>query len=120
NTLFLGKHSGKHAFKDKVKEFGVEMTDEEVKSTFKRFKELTDHKSEVTDDDSYTLIMETKTAHSAVNQYSLENFQVNYGTANITTATVSLSTPDGETVQTAATGMRRVEALYTTIQELTA
>src|SRR5690625_1882144 len=102
NTLFMGKHSGKHAFKDKVKEFGVEMTDEEVKSTFKRFKELTDHKREVTDDDIYTLIMETKTAHSAVNKYSLENFQVNYGTANITTATVSLSTPEGETVQTAA------------------
>lgn len=118
NTLFMGKHSGKHAFKDKIKEFGVEMTDDETKSTFKRFKELTDHKREVTDDDIYTLIMETKTEHSAVNKYTLENFQVNYGKENITTATVSLKTPEGETVQTATTGNGSVEALYKTIQTL--
>lgn len=118
NTLFMGKHSGKHAFKDKVKEFGVDLTDDEVKSIFIKFKELTDHKKEVTDDDIYTLIMETKTEHSAISKYSLETFQVNYGTSNITTATVSLSTPAGEKVQTAATGNGSVEALYKTIQEL--
>jgi 2-isopropylmalate synthase len=118
NTLFMGKHSGRHAFKDKVKAFGVEMTDDEIKAAFKNFKTLTDHKREVTDDDIYTLIMEVKTDQSAMNKYTLETFQVNYGTQNITTATVALNTPEGETVQTAATGNGSVEALYRTISEL--
>ena len=118
NTLFMGKHSGRHAFKDKVKAFGVEMTDDELKAAFKNFKTLTDHKREVTDDDIYTLIMEVKTDQSVMNKYELETFQVNYGTQNITTATVALNTPDGETVQTAATGNGSVEALYRTISEL--
>ncbi|MFC3419818.1 2-isopropylmalate synthase [Salinicoccus hispanicus] len=118
NTLFMGKHSGRHAFKDKVNAFGVEMTEEEIKAAFKNFKILTDHKREVTDDDIYTLIMEVKTEQSAIEKYTLETFQVNYGTQNITTATVSLNTPAGETIQTAATGNGSVEALYRTISEL--
>src|SRR5699024_7876209 len=68
--LFMGKHCGKHAFKDKVKEFGVEMTAEEVKRTYKRFKVREDNKREVTDDHMYSRIMETKTAQSAVNKCS--------------------------------------------------
>ncbi|GAB3069291.1 2-isopropylmalate synthase [Salinicoccus sesuvii] len=118
NTLFMGKHSGRHAFKDKVNAFGVEMSEEEIKSAFKNFKTLTDHKREVTDDDIYTLIMEVKTEQSAIEKYTLQTFQVNYGTQNITTATVSLNTPEGETIQTAATGNGSVEALYRTIAEL--
>ncbi|TVT29076.1 2-isopropylmalate synthase [Salinicoccus cyprini] len=118
NTLFMGKHSGRHAFKDKINAFGVEMTEEEIRTAFKNFKTLTDHKREVTDDDIYTLIMEVKTEQSSIEKYTLETFQVNYGTQNITTATVSLNTPSGETIQTAATGNGSVEALYRTISEL--
>ncbi|GAA3717831.1 2-isopropylmalate synthase [Salinicoccus jeotgali] len=118
NTLFMGKHSGRHAFKDKVGEFGIEMSEEALTAAFKSFKALTDHKKEVTDDDIYTLIMEVKTDQSEMSRYTLETFQVNYGTRNITTATVSLRTPDGESVQTAATGNGSIEALYSTISEL--
>ncbi|RKQ35670.1 2-isopropylmalate synthase [Oceanobacillus halophilus] len=118
NTLFLGKHSGRHAFKDKVLEFGIELTDEQIKDAFKQFKQLTDHKKEVTDDDIYTIIMEIKTEASAVSKYQLETFQVHYGSSDIPTATVSLQTPDGNTVQTARTGKGSVEALYNTISSL--
>ncbi|MFD1848711.1 2-isopropylmalate synthase [Oceanobacillus bengalensis] len=118
NTLFLGKHSGRHAFKDKVQEFGIELTDEQLKAAFQQFKQLTDHKKEVTDDDIYTIVMEIKTEAAAVNKYLLESFQVQYGTSNIPTATVSIKTPDGDTVQTACTGKGSVEALYNTIGTL--
>src|SRR5699024_11399350 len=55
---------------------------------------------------------------SAVNKYQLEMFQVQYGTSNIPTATVSLTAPDGKTVQTAQTGQGSVEALYKTLDAL--
>ena len=78
NTLFLGKHSGRHAFKDKVKSFGIELTTDELSTAFNNFKELTDHKKEVTDDDIYSILMEIKTDASNIDRYTLENFRINY------------------------------------------
>lgn len=118
NTLFLGKHSGSHAFKDKVKELGIDLTDEKVKEAFKLFKQLTDRKKEVTDDDLYTILMEIQTDTTLVDKYQMEMFQVQYGTANIPTATVLLQTPDGNKVQSACTGQGSVEALYKTLDSL--
>ncbi|WP_010647856.1 2-isopropylmalate synthase [Oceanobacillus massiliensis] len=118
NTLFLGKHSGRHAFKDKIKEFGVELTDDEVKNAFDQFKTLTDHKKEVTDDDLYTIVMEIKTDSSTVGKYHLENFQVQYSTENVPTATVILKTPDGKIAKKSCPGQGSVEALYKTIDNI--
>lgn len=118
NTLFLGKHSGRHAFKDRVSELGVDLSDDKLKEAFEMFKQLTDRKREVTDDDLYTILMEIQTDTSAVNKYHLDMFQVQYGTSNIPTATISLTAPDGKTVQTAQTGQGSVEALYKTLDTL--
>ncbi|PAV30901.1 2-isopropylmalate synthase [Virgibacillus profundi] len=118
NTLFLGKHSGRHAFKDKVNELGIELSEDKLKEAFNLFKQLTDHKKEVTDDDLFTILMEIQTDTSAVEKYKLEMFQVQYGSANIPTATVSLKTPAGKPVQTACTGQGSVEALYKTLDSL--
>ncbi|WP_188454260.1 2-isopropylmalate synthase [Virgibacillus oceani] len=118
NTLFLGKHSGRHAFKDKVKELGYELSEEKLKEAFNLFKLLTDRKKEVTDDDLFTILTEIQTDTSTVEKYQLEMFQVQYGTANIPTATVLLKNPEGDMVQTACTGQGSVEALYKTLDEL--
>ncbi|MBR3117861.1 2-isopropylmalate synthase [Oceanobacillus profundus] len=118
NNLFLGKHSGRHAFKDRVKEFGIEFTEDELKQAFDQFKKLTDHKKEVTDDDLYTIAMEVKTDSSAVSKYQLENFQVQYGTENVPTATVILKTPAGDVVENSCSAPGSVEALYQTIDSL--
>lgn len=118
NTLFLGKHSGSHAFKDKVKELGIDLSEEKLKEAFKLFKLLTDRKKEVTDDDLFTILMEVQTDTALVNKYQMEMFQVQYGTANIPTATVLLQTPDGNKVQSACTGQGSVEALYKTLDSL--
>lgn len=118
NTLYLGKHSGRHAFTDKVEGFGMELTKEELQNAFSRFKELTDYKKKVTDDDIYTILMEMKTDSQEVNQYELESFQVYYGTSNTPTAVVRIITPNKEEKETALTGHGSVEALYMTIEEL--
>lgn len=57
NQLVLGKHSGHHAFIDKIKELGFENLGEEaIKEAFKRFKELTDRKKEISDEDIEAII----------------------------------------------------------------
>lgn len=118
NTLFLGKHSGRHAFKEKVLEFGVELSDSELQEAFEAFKLLTDHKREVTDDDVFTIIMDIRTDSQQVEKYSLVDFQVHYGTKNTPTAAVTLIAPSGERIEAAQTGNGSVEALYKTIEAL--
>ena len=47
STLVMGKHSGRHAFKEKLKELGFELGDNEVNDAFQRFKDLADRKAEI-------------------------------------------------------------------------
>lgn len=117
NRMVLGKHSGRHAFKEKIKELGYTATDEEIKEVFKAFKELADKKKEVTEEDIFALMTEEKIA-SAAKHYELESLQVNYGTINVPTATITMKTPEGETVQEAATGSGSVEAIYNTLERV--
>ncbi len=51
SRLVLGKHSGRHALKVRLAELGYEVDDEELKATFKRFKDLADKKKVITDAD---------------------------------------------------------------------
>ncbi|HLR74604.1 MAG TPA: 2-isopropylmalate synthase [Virgibacillus sp.] len=120
NTLYLGKHSGRHAFQDKVEELGYELSEEKLKDAFNQFKQLTDRKKEVTDDDLFTILMDVQTDSSTVSKYELEMFQVQYGSTNIPTATVVLKTPADQTVQTAHTGQGSVEAVYEALESLVA
>lgn len=118
NTLFLGKHSGRHAFGDKVKELGYKLSEEKLKVAFVAFKELTDHKKELTDDDLFTILTEVQTEASEVHKYNLEMFEVHYGTANEPSATVRLQKPDKTIVEGTEMGSGSVEALYKTLESL--
>ncbi|MEI3604219.1 2-isopropylmalate synthase [Pseudogracilibacillus sp. SE30717A] len=118
NILFLGKHSGRHAFGDKVKQMGFELSEDKLKEAFGKFKLLTDSKKEVTDDDLFTILTEIQTDSSAANKYELKMFQVQYGSNNIPTASVELLTPNQDIVQEACTGSGSVEALYATLDKL--
>src|SRR5690625_2314150 len=118
NILFLGKHSGRHAFNDKVKAMGYDLTDDKLKEAFKNFKLLTDRKKEVTDDDLFTILTEVQTDAAVVDKYEIETLQVQYGTNSIPTATVVLRTPDKQVLQEACTGNGSVEALYATLDKL--
>ncbi|MGO4888611.1 2-isopropylmalate synthase [Anaerobacillus sp. MEB173] len=117
NRMVLGKHSGRHAFKDKLNELGYTATEEEINKVFKAFKDLADKKKEITEDDIFALMTEERVG-SAVAYYEVENIQVNYGTTNIPTATITLKTPEGESLQEAATGSGSVEAIYNTLERM--
>ncbi|MDR7002870.1 2-isopropylmalate synthase [Neobacillus niacini] len=118
NDLVLGKHSGRHAFKDKIEQMGFELSQEKLNEAFQSFKQLTDKKKEVTDEDLYTILLDIQTASVDVKKYELVAFQVQSGSGNLPTATVALTTPDGDRVETARTGSGSVEALYNTLEAL--
>ena len=60
NSLVLGKHSGRHAFKNRLIELGLVDEDENVDHLFTVFKDLADRKKEMTDDDLVSIVLENK------------------------------------------------------------
>ena len=56
STLVMGKHSGRHAFKMKLKELGFDLGDNALNDAFRRFKEVADRKKDVFDEDIVALV----------------------------------------------------------------
>ena len=56
STLVMGKHSGRHAFRSKLKELGFELGDNALDDAFRRFKELADKKKDIFDEDIVALV----------------------------------------------------------------
>ncbi|MCL6587314.1 MAG: 2-isopropylmalate synthase [Anoxybacillus sp.] len=115
NSMVLGKHSGRHALRNRVEELGYTLSEEEINKLFVRFKELADKKKDITDDDLVALIFEEKFDHFK-DFYQLSSIQVQYGTKQIPTAVVVLTDGAGNEIQEAATGSGSVEALYNTLE----
>ena len=65
NTMVLGKHSGKHALRDKLTSMGYEVTDEELEKIFVRFKKMADRKKTITGRDVEALVLHRRNAASA-------------------------------------------------------
>ncbi|MEI6100406.1 MAG: 2-isopropylmalate synthase [Eubacteriales bacterium] len=116
NTMVLGKHSGKHAFEDRLKELGYKLSADELESSFNEFKALCDKKKEVTDSDIEALV-EHKT--SAVPEfYKLERFVVNSGNTINSTAIVKLVDAQSEIHEQVALGDGPVDAAYKAIEQI--
>ncbi|TCT25078.1 2-isopropylmalate synthase [Melghiribacillus thermohalophilus] len=117
NSMVLGKHSGRHAFKNRMKELGYELEPDELDRVFQAFKDLADKKKEITDEDLMALMTEER-AGSSSSYYEITSLQVQYGTNHIPTATITLETPDGKQIQEAGTGAGSVEAIYNTLDKM--
>ncbi|MEH7125626.1 2-isopropylmalate synthase [Bacillus sp. JJ1773] len=116
NSLVLGKHSGRHAFKNRLNELGLNVPDDELNKLFVSFKELADRKKELTDYDLVALVLDEKLSKE-VSFYELNQIQVQYGTNQIPTATVTLMGINKEVIQEAGTGAGSIEALYNTLEK---
>lgn len=94
-NLVLGKHSGRHAFEDRLKELGYALTPEELQRCFEEFKVLCDKKKVVNDEDIVAIVTHSATADDEqVDGYKLDWFAVH--TSNFTTATCTVSLKLGE------------------------
>ncbi|WP_438314651.1 2-isopropylmalate synthase [Sporosarcina sp. FA9] len=116
--LALGKHSGRHAFSDRAITMGFDLSDEKLNEAFVEFKKLADRKKEITAEDLFILFTDQQIQYKDTPIYKLTNVQVQYGTANTPTATVSAIVPTGESVTVEATGSGSVEAIFNTLENL--
>jgi 2-isopropylmalate synthase len=116
STLVLGKHSGRHAFSDKLEQMGYHLDAEQLNRAFARFKDLTDKKKVVSDPDIEAMVSDEVFQPQEV--YRLEQLQVSCGDHSIPTATVRLRAPSGEVVTDAAHGTGPVDAVYKAINRI--
>jgi len=115
NNLYLGKHSGRHAFKMHLKNLGYEIDGEALDEAFDRFKELCDSKKEVTDEDLIALV-DTET-FKGPEVYQFSYIQISSGTKISSTATVGVIV-DGQLKEKAAVAKGPVEASYKAINSI--
>ncbi len=116
NQLVLGKHSGRHAFRDRLKELGYELSKEDLDKAFAKFKDLCDRKKSITDSDLEALFGEE--ISKAKEFYTLEAMQVSCGFPVKPKATVIMRGPDGHTHSAEANGDGPVDAAYAAINKV--
>ncbi|HNW40061.1 MAG TPA: 2-isopropylmalate synthase [Candidatus Omnitrophota bacterium] len=78
SQLILGKHSGRHAFKDRLKTLGFHLDEKQTEKAFGRFKQVADKKKNIFDDDLRTIVEDE--IRIAKPLWALDSFEVNSGT----------------------------------------
>ena len=116
NKLVLGKHSGRHALRSRLKEMGYDLSDEELKLVFKKFKDLADRKKHVVDEDLEVIVTEGILRTADI--FQLEYLHVTCGTTVLPMASVKLSI-NGRSVQGAGYGNGPIDSAFNTIAKLT-
>ena len=116
NTLVLGKHSGRHALKERYKELGYTLTPDALERTYREFCAIADKKKEVFDEELIA-ILEDETRDTG-DDYHLVSVHVSSGTTIRPTATVELRRGDLQFVDS-ATGDGPVDAAYKAIERIT-
>ncbi len=115
SSLVMGKHSGRHAFRAKLKELGFEVGDNALADAFRRFKDLADKKKEIFDEDIIALVDdEVVRTNDRVKVVSLK---VVCGTEGPQTAELALEI-DGEVHSAKAQGDGPVDATFIAIKRL--
>jgi 2-isopropylmalate synthase len=116
SSLVLGKHSGRHAFRERVGALGFHLTEEELNQAFKRFKDLGDNKKKVFDEDIEAIILDDILRVSET--YQLLSVTIMSGSDVVPTSTVRMNI-EGEEYHGAELGNGPVDATYNTILKLT-
>jgi len=114
--MVLGKHSGRHAIKERMKKIGYNLSAEEMDKIFKRFKDLADVKKEIFDEDLEAIVADV--LFRETDTYKLLYLNVVSGNAAIPTATVKMEV-GGETCQDAGFGVGPIDATFAVIKKIT-
>jgi len=117
SNLVLGKHSGRHAFRDRVKELGFDLDDFETNRAFQEFKKLADKKKDLYDGDIESIIMTAGGATSG--PWTLKTLEVQTHTDEPATATVNLIGEDGIEISKSAHGDGPVAAAFQALESAT-
>jgi 2-isopropylmalate synthase len=115
-NLVMGKHSGRHALKDRIEVLGYDLSDDELDRVFIRFKDLADLRKEIFDEDLEAIIMDEIIQIPEV--FELISLGVMSGSMKLPTAAVRLKI-DGNEKEGAAIGVGPIDATYQAIAKLT-
>ena len=117
-SLVMGKHSGRHAFKEKLNDLGyADVTDDVIQTAFGKFKVLADKKKHVYDDDIMALVDDSLITENQVNAINLKSLKVFAGTGEPQRAEMTLDVY-GEVKKTSETGDGPVDAIFKCIKVL--
>jgi 2-isopropylmalate synthase len=114
-SLILGKLSGRHAFRDKLKALGYELGDNALEDAFRRFKDLADKKKHIFDEDIVALVDDS--VIRGQDPIQVQALRVSAGKGVTPSADLSLIV-DGEIRSGVATGDGPVDAIFNAIRKL--
>jgi 2-isopropylmalate synthase len=112
SNLVMGKHSGRHAFREKLKDLGYELGQNALNEAFQRFKDLADKKKHVFDDDIIALVDDALA--SSADKVQVKHLRVIAGTEGPQEAFLTV-TIDGVEKSANATGDGPVDAVFNAI-----
>lgn len=115
NRLVLGKHSGKHAFLDRLSTLGYKLDDAQLQVAFHSFKSLCDKKKNVTDRDIEALLTDSNLKLASNINYV--GFVINSGNTITSTANVRLVV-DGVEIEKVAVGDGPIDACFKAIDSI--
>ena len=118
SSLVLGKHSGRHAFRERVRELGFELADPELNRVFEDFKALADKKKELFDGDIEALVLRIG-SEAGDGPWLLVRLHVESDSAAAGSARVVLKHSDGREVEVAASGDGPVDAAFKAVEGAT-
>ena len=114
NSLVLGKHSGRHAFKDKLASLGFDLDSEALNKAFDKFKELADKKKEIFDDDIRALVAEEIT--KIPQAYEITGL-LQSSSGSLASASMSIK-HNGEIVSDSALGNGTADAIFKVVDRI--
>ena len=117
SNLVLGKHSGRHAFRDRVRDLGFDLDEFETNRAFNEFKKLADKKKDMYDGDIEAIIMNVDSASTG--PWRLKSLEIRSGTERKAEASVQLIDEQGTEVAQSATADGPVEAAFTALEQAT-
>jgi len=114
--LVLGKHSGRHAFNDRLTKLGFELDEKELARAFERFKSLADKKKEVFDEDLLSIVEDGIV--SIPEAYRLEDLSITSGNKITPKAVIGLK-KGAKLIKKSSSGDGPVDACYKAIDAVT-
>ena len=116
NLIVLGKHSGRNAFRTRLRELGYELNDQELNKAFLRFKDVADKKKEISDRDLEAIVNDE--ILQVAEHFKLDLIQVSCGSHAQPTATITVRMPNGQELTDASVGTGPVDAIYRAINRI--
>ena len=119
SQLVLGKHSGRHALKDRLVALGYNLDEKQLDKVFADFKVLADKKKDIYDGDIEALVIHGQILGAGAHAWELVALSTTSGTGTLPAASIALQKSDGTRHQEAAAGDGPVDAVFKAIDRIT-